>query len=67
METIPAKCLMSLILSGSISINPVYSVNIVPNTATDIADMMIVRILFPSHTISIGASADLGRLFRTTI
>lgn len=38
---------------------------IIPNIATDIAVIIIAFMLFPSHTIIIGASADLGRLLST--
>ena len=37
-----------------------------PNTATDTAATMMVFILLPSHTMSRGARADLGRLFKST-
>ena len=35
--------------------------------ATDTAVIIIALVLVPSHTISIGASADFGRLLRTTM
>ena len=37
-----------------------------PKIATDMAVMIMVFILFPSHTIKMGAIADLGRLFKIT-
>ena len=37
-----------------------------PKIATDMAVMIIVFMLLPSHTIKIGAIADFGRLFKIT-
>ena len=37
-----------------------------PNMATDIPATMMVVGVAPSHTMRRGASADFGRLFRTT-
>ena len=37
-----------------------------PKIATDIPATMIVVRVAPSHTIKRGASADFGRLFKTT-
>lgn len=37
-----------------------------PNTATEIPATTMVRLPVPSHTIKRGASADFGRLFKTT-
>ena len=60
-----ASVFMSIIFSLSVSRKPVYMLMIIPNIATDIAVIIIAFMLFPSHTIIIGASADLGRLLST--
>lgn len=44
----------------------VYRFMILPKTATDMPATMMVVGVAPSHTMSSGARADLGRLFRTT-
>ena len=54
---------ISFSFSGSVSMKLVYTLMIVPNMATDTAVTIIALGLFPSHTISMGASADFGRLF----
>ena len=38
-----------------------------PNMATETAATIMVFTLLPSHTMRTGASADLGRLFKSTI
>ena len=62
---LPPSAYMRRILSGSVSIKPVYIFMMVPNTATETAVTIMAFGLLPSHTISIGASADFGRLFNT--
>lgn len=62
---VPPSVFMSIIFSLSVSRKPVYMLIIIPNIATDIAVIIIAFMLFPSHTIIIGASADLGRLLST--
>ena len=62
----PPRDRISLIFSGSIWTKPVYRVRMEPNTATDTAAVMMVRMLLPSQTMSRGARADLGRLFNRT-
>ena len=62
---VPPSVFMSIIFSLSVSRKPVYMLMIIPNIATDIAVIIIAFMLFPSHTIIIGASADLGRLLST--
>ena len=44
----------------------VYRFMMLPNMATDIPATMMVVGVAPSHTMRRGASADFGRLFRTT-
>ena len=65
-KRLPPKVFISLILSGSVSAKLVYIFSIVPKIATDMAVTIIAFALLPSQTMSIGASADLGRLLRTT-
>ena len=57
---------MSLIFSLSVSRNAVYMLIMLPKTATDMPATMMVQEPLPSHTIRSGASADFGRLLRTT-
>ena len=64
---LPPRVRIRVIFSLSIPRKPVYRLIIMPNMATDTAVMIIALVLVPSHTMSIGARADLGRLFNTTI
>ena len=63
---LPWSVFMSLILSGSVDMKLVYRFRILPKTARDMAVMMMVFMLLPSHTMKMGAMADFGRLFRMT-
>ena len=55
---LPWSVFMSLILSGSVDMKLVYRFRILPKTARDMAVMMMVFMLLPSHTMKMGAMAD---------
>ena len=64
---LPPRVRIRVIFSLSMPRKPVYRLIIMPNIATDTAVIIIALVLVPSHTISIGARTDLGRLFNTTM